>query len=573
MAKGGGPVMGVQIENEYSKTGAGKGEEHIAKLIELARKHGFDVPFFSVTGWHNAPFPKDECLPMFNGYPAAPWNWGCKKLSPRRVYRFDLQRTAEGTYLPETDTRCDLSPYPLMFCEVAVGNQVTGHRRPLVNALDGVVAAFTRLGVGASGLGYYMYHGGTNPDGKFVTLQESKATGYPNDCPVKSYDFQAPIRESGRIDEKYHYLKQIHLFMHDYAGVLAPAISLPPDRVPKTDEDFGPARMALRTDGETGFLFVNNHVRGYPQPDRKDVQIAVKMAMREILIPETPVTVPADSFFVWPVALPMNGALLLYSTAQPLCVLENGEEKTYLFAQTVTDRPEYVFDSRTIRDANSRFVVRPGFDSLLSFETITGRKVRILTLTKKQALHAYKLNHHEKEYLVVCDANLIFADSGIGVHAVGTDPISLDAFPSLDFEGTGVLTKEAREQFSSYSILPHVTQLNDPIVQQVEELRWNVKISAIPPRSLLEMNYMGDAAKLYLGDRLVADNFYNGEPFEINLDHLPVENSKLELILEIIPLSDSKKIYFDVPRPGKVSLDSVDVSCVGYEVLRIRNDH
>ena len=32
---------------------------------------------------------------------------------------------------------------------------------------------FVKLGSGCNLLGYYMYHGGTNPEGKRTTLQES----------------------------------------------------------------------------------------------------------------------------------------------------------------------------------------------------------------------------------------------------------------------------------------------------------------------------------------------------------------------------------------------------------------
>lgn len=43
-----------------------------------------------------------------------------------------------------------------------------------------------------------MYHGGFNPKGKYSTLQESRATGYFNDLPVRCYDFEACIHESGK---------------------------------------------------------------------------------------------------------------------------------------------------------------------------------------------------------------------------------------------------------------------------------------------------------------------------------------------------------------------------------------
>ena len=40
-----------------------------------------------------------------------------------------------------------------------------------------------KLGCGNNLMGYYMYHGGTNGMGRHSTLQESRATGYPNDYP------------------------------------------------------------------------------------------------------------------------------------------------------------------------------------------------------------------------------------------------------------------------------------------------------------------------------------------------------------------------------------------------------
>ena len=42
-----------------------------------------------------------------------------------------------------------------------------------------------------------------SPTGKYSTLQESKATGYANDLPVKSYDFQTCLRENGLPSESY----------------------------------------------------------------------------------------------------------------------------------------------------------------------------------------------------------------------------------------------------------------------------------------------------------------------------------------------------------------------------------
>ena len=61
-----------------------------------------------------------------------------------------------------------------------------------------------------------MYHGGTNPEGKLTTLQESRATGYPNDVPVLSYDFSAPVREYGQMSDTLNEIKLLAMFLKDF---------------------------------------------------------------------------------------------------------------------------------------------------------------------------------------------------------------------------------------------------------------------------------------------------------------------------------------------------------------------
>src|ERR1017187_10523156 len=67
--KAGGPIVGVQIENEYHSRGAGKGEEHILTLRKMVRDAGMDAPFYSITGWDDAAIPSRDVIPVFGGYP------------------------------------------------------------------------------------------------------------------------------------------------------------------------------------------------------------------------------------------------------------------------------------------------------------------------------------------------------------------------------------------------------------------------------------------------------------------------------------------------------------------------
>jgi beta-galactosidase len=80
----------------------------------------------------------------------------------------------------------------------ADGIEDTYHRRPVIQPDDVAAIVPVMLGSGVNLFGTYMFQGGENPDGQRSTLEESQATGYPNDVPVKSYDFQAPLGEFGQ---------------------------------------------------------------------------------------------------------------------------------------------------------------------------------------------------------------------------------------------------------------------------------------------------------------------------------------------------------------------------------------
>jgi hypothetical protein len=82
--KDGGPIIGIQIENEYMHAGAPwevvdpvrdvewitagrQGADHLKPLKALAHKAGLNVPLYLVTAW-GAPIIEDETLPVYGGY-------------------------------------------------------------------------------------------------------------------------------------------------------------------------------------------------------------------------------------------------------------------------------------------------------------------------------------------------------------------------------------------------------------------------------------------------------------------------------------------------------------------------
>ncbi|MGB8260178.1 MAG: beta-galactosidase, partial [Terracidiphilus sp.] len=245
MWKDGGPVIGVQLENEYSSRGPGQGEEHILELKRIAIASGFDVPLYLVTGWDNAVVPERAVIPVYGGgYPDAPWEASLSKLPPGEVYAFRFRSRvasnmgAMGGGAVAGADRSAQAPVPYLTAEIGGGIEDTYHRRPVVHP-DDIAAMFpVMLGSGVNLYGTYMFQGGENPPGRLTTLQESQATGYPNDLPIRSYDFQAPLGEFGDERESLRKMKVFQYFLNDFGADLAPMIVHAPEREPASPEDF-----------------------------------------------------------------------------------------------------------------------------------------------------------------------------------------------------------------------------------------------------------------------------------------------------------------------------------------------
>ena len=238
--KDGGPVIGIQIENEYTLKGPGQGQEHLAVLKQMAIESGLDVPLYTVTGWDGATVSEELFLPVYGGYPDAPWGESAEVLPPSEVYAFRfMSRVASdmgGKDGPVVASGGHDSPVrrsvPFLTAEVGGGIEDTYHRRPVLAEDDVPAMIPVMLGSGVNLLGYYMYQGGENPDGKLTTLEESQRSEYPNDLPVKSYDFQAPIGEFGEMTPHLRKLKMVHYFLDDFGAELAPAAVVEPDLRP-----------------------------------------------------------------------------------------------------------------------------------------------------------------------------------------------------------------------------------------------------------------------------------------------------------------------------------------------------
>lgn len=198
----GGPVIAVQVENEYGAFGSDP--DYLRELVRMNRDAGIEVPLLTVDQ------PPDLAA---GGLP-------------------ELHRTASfGSRSTErlATLRREQPTGPLMCSEFWDGwfDHWGSHHRvadPAANAAD----LDDLLSAGAS-VNLYMFHGGTNF--AFTNGANDKSTYQPT---ITSYDYDAPLDEAGDPTAKYHAFREV---IARYAEV--------PEQVPAPARDRPVLEVAL----------------------------------------------------------------------------------------------------------------------------------------------------------------------------------------------------------------------------------------------------------------------------------------------------------------------------------------
>lgn len=501
-----GPIIGVQIENEFGHCGglSGEaGEEHMRTLTALARKTGFDVPLYTATGWGGA--VTGGLLPVMGGYCEAPWDQRLTEIEPSGNYVFTHERNDHNIgsdFGFGTGITFDLAKFPYLTAELGGGLQVTHHRRPVATARDIGAMSLAKLGSGVNLLGYYMYHGGTNPKGKLSTLQETKATGSINDLPELSYDFRAPIREYGQQSDTYRELKLLTMFLADFGADLCRMKADIPAENPLFPANSADLRHSFRHDGERGYLFVNNYQRRQLQAPHKAVKITVPSSIpspSRVAFP--PVDVENGDYFFLPFNMGVGNAVLETALVTPLCVLRK-------------ERPVYVFYAAYAQA--ERLLAEGKVDELYRFRG--GRKpddADILTLSRRDALDAWKVG---EELMLERDDVIL---DGAKATVLSRKPGPTVAATKLASEGST----------AAYTLAVPAWDGEDCFVK---------------------INYAGDVARLYENGVLVADNFFLGPDYvwEVGLKRFG-RGKAHEFRLEIDPLAEKAPVFLEKWPPLK----------------------
>jgi hypothetical protein len=494
--KDGGPVIAAQFDNEYRGRG-----EYLMALKKIATDIGFDLPFYTRTGWPElrTPVPYGEMLPLYGDYADGFWDKEITETCGNYYKAFNFKAFRSSTAIGTDMIDYSNSPlslegqasYPYFTCELGGGMATAYHRRPYVYPEDAYSMALVKLGSGSNLLGYYMYHGGTNPEGVLNTLNECQTSPGTanNDLPVCTYDFQAPLGEFGQTYPQYYTLRPLHLFMQDYGEQLATMEAAFPTPQDLKKGDDSQLRWAVRSapslseraGGEaSGFIFVNNYERLQHLTAKKNVQLeacGVKLPKQ---------TIPAGTMAIFPI----NVDGIRYATAQ---LVAKREGKIYMMQIAGVATTIALQSGKTLKNIKPLGMSKPVCEN-------------IYLLTREQAERLFLDNPDNPDNPEKPEITKVKEAGQLRTIVKGRAKVA---------EAPG---EEDWQQAAVYTIqLP--AERNE----------------------LLSVLYRGDCARLYANGRLVADNFYYGRPFLYGLWRLPDDCQKLEL--RILPLQPDAPIY------------------------------
>ena len=596
-----GCVIGVQIENEFEGN-----PKHLVTLKKMALEAGFDVPLYSITGWGGENVPKDEFLPAWGGYPEAPWEQSINTYYSNPHYTFipgrldpsigcDLKKI-QDTIKNDATQEEDCEGYPFITCELGSGVQVTRHRRPVIRAHDVYAILISMLGKGLNMPGYYMFHGGYNPSGPLELYQESVATGYPNDVPVKSYDFQAPIGEFGFIQESYRYYKLCHMFIAQYGEAFVQTKPIYANKLMSCMEDCYTPRVVLRgNQSNSGFIFLNTYQRTYTLQPIRELKIELGTDVGKIILPMDTLNVPEDKAFFIPYNFTIEGVQFKYITAQPITEIESEDEKTVFFAAidgvaiecALAATQEIEHNGKMIVEGENKIISEIPAARNVSLCFLQGnKKVKIVFLSYMDALNLWKIRKDNRDYAFITNHAILSDEKEISLYGpVEDDVFKLHVYPNMGLKGW----KMGRKQGIFYTYNKGVVKDNKEIsnISLNEETKITVTNTHTIPylftndfnkckqyrllignRALenledlkIYLRFIGDVLQLYAGNELIYDNFNKGTLIEIGLKRFESYiKRQVPLYFIASPLEENYRVYLErrIER-NKVQLEIVKV--------------
>lgn len=533
----GGCVIGTQIENEYQHSsapwemttgvsnewvnGGHSGEEYMLALKKIMVEEGIVTPFYTTTAWGGAVTPVEEALPLWGGYSYQPWLFyrggGEHPATPEYIYRDNHNSavTKEYNFEPSYDPECR----PYACCEMMGGMMCSYKYRFQLDMRAVDALANIKLGSGCNLLGYYMYKGGTNPEGiRIPYLSESQVS-------KRTYDYQAAIGEFGQIRESYGRLRAIHLFCKMFSGFLEETKAVLPEHLKEIKpDDLTPLRFSVRIKGNSGFLFLNNFQDHAPLRDRTGDEVVLSLPDDEIVFR---FDLAAGENAILPFHMEMGDVHLRWATAQPLAHVGNA----WFFLAPDGMEPKYCF---TVNGKEQTVETEPGRTFAVGSQTV-------MTLSRRDSLGFNVLRSGGRDTAWLCENPLLWDGEKMRVETVRSGAAVL-AHPE------DALMKPTDAGYVQKGLFVGYRLPDAPAPVPVSWKKTGIGRYAldIPAESikghkeaLLRVRYRGDIGHAFLKSRLLSDNMCNGGDWDIRLDCWQKELAEEPLVIYITPVKEN----------------------------------
>lgn len=547
--KDNGPIIATQIDNEYMHSsaaweittgisnewvfGGDERERYMLTLRDLAKECGIITPFYTCTGWGGAITP-DEMMPLWGGYAYRPWLFYARKgehpVTEEYVYQDFHNNNAEVTsdfkpvYLPEDR--------PYACCEMGGGMTCTYNYRFILPYKSVDAMANIKMASGCNFLGYYVFQGGSNPKGKHGTFMNEAQV------PKISYDYQAALGEFGQIRESYQRLKSLHYFARTFGEALCNMQTVLPDGASHiAPDDLDTLRYALRTDGKSGFLFLNNfqdHIKTKPKNNE-----CITLHLKEEDIQFSDLSLNPDENCILPFHMDIGGIDLVKATAQAVTRLSLNDRNIFVFLKPDGMNSVFYFEDDAVTEQNGN-IYRCDSNRTAELFRVTKEDIRIEILCLSRAL--------ANQMYIMSDGSLLFADgsvmedeTGIRLETVSSHNKIL-TFPCGYCSSliNAVLDKRSEDFiFDCWT----VKKVEKNITVHVKQTAFSKYEVSIPENFMdglkdarIQIDYTGDIGHAFIDGDMISDNFCNYDTWEIGLKTFRDKLVNSPLTISITPL-------------------------------------
>lgn len=330
-------------------------------------------------------------------------------------------------------------------------------------------------------------------------------------------------------------------------------------------EDVGTFRCMTRTDGSSGYLFFSNYQR-YVENKDLEVQVKIKLRNGEMLIPNKPTLIPKDCAGIWAINLNLaNNVNLNYATTQLICKVPSSDGDTYFFFAPDGLDAEYSFDAKTVKhiysngsgvktsESGDQYIAKvrePNKNSIMEIESADGRKFRICTLNKKEAMQTFRFKKlWGQTRLVMADGDVLTDSKSLYIQRIGKSYGDIRIFPTLQ----SMSMNNTEVEMETDGIWGKCTWTLPEKKVNIELTKTDEGYELFVPDSsmkniydvFLDFNWTGNVLEVYKNDRLFSDWIYYGPHFRPSLRHWGEDVLNTKLRIKSLPISPETKCYIE----------------------------